>query len=118
MQAVGDLAQLVQDAVQPGGYFVQLVHVLPCSRRCGCLRGAQVKGEGDQALLGAVVQVALDAAARLVGGGHDPRPGGGQGGLGLGVGEGGRGQLAEVTWIGGAPGLADDLDGIFSSQSP
>jgi hypothetical protein len=40
--------------------------------RCGGLGGAQVQGEGDQALLGAVVQVAFDAAAGGVGGGDDP----------------------------------------------
>ena len=63
--------------------------------RRGCLGGAQVEGEGDQALLGAVVQVAFDAAAGGIGGGHDPRPGGGQGGLGFGVGDRGGGQFGE-----------------------
>ena len=44
-------------------------------------------------MLGAVVQVALDAAAGLVGGGDDPRPGRGELGVELGVVEG-DGELA------------------------
>ena len=39
---------------------------------------AQLQRQRDQPLLGAVVQVPFDAAAGLVGGGHDPRPRGGQ----------------------------------------
>jgi len=46
-------------------------------------------------LLDAVVQVALDPSARLVRGGHDPRPRGGQRGLRLGVGDRGAGQFGE-----------------------
>jgi len=52
--------KLVQDANCVFGQVVQL-------------GGAQSQGKGDQALLGAVVQIALDAPAGLVGGGDDPR---------------------------------------------
>jgi hypothetical protein len=62
-----------------------------------CRRGAaQLQGEGDQALLGAVVQVPLDAPPDLVGGGHDPGPRGHQLGVGLGVGDRGGDQLGEL----------------------
>jgi hypothetical protein len=44
-------------------------------------RAAQLQREGDQALLGAVVQVPFYAAAGSVGRGHDPCPRRGQRGL-------------------------------------
>jgi hypothetical protein len=53
-------------------------------------------------LLGAVVQVAFDAAAGGIGGGDDPGAGGGEGGLGFGVGDRGGGQFGEP----GQPSLA------------
>ena len=65
----------------------------PDSRRHRRLRRAQPQGERDQSLLGAVVQVALDAAPGVVGGGHDPRPRGGELGIELGVVQG-DGELA------------------------
>jgi hypothetical protein len=77
VQAAGDLAQLIQHAGQPGGHALQLLHQLTGSGRCGRLRGPQLQAKGDQPLLGAVVQVTLDPAAGGIGGGHDPRPGGG-----------------------------------------
>jgi hypothetical protein len=46
-------------------------------------------------LLGSVVQIALDAPAGGVGGGHDPGPRCGERGLDLGVGDGGGDQLGE-----------------------
>ena len=55
--------------------------------------GAEAQGEGDQPLLGAVVQVAFDAAAGGVGGGDDPGAGGGELGVELGVVQG-DGELA------------------------
>ena len=64
------------------------------------LRRAQAQGEGDQSLLGAVVQVPLDAAAGVVGGGDDPRARRGELGVELGVVEG-DGELA-----------GDELDGV------
>ena len=95
MQAAGDLAQFLQHVVQPGDHSVELLRQLAGPGRRGRLCGAQVQGEGDQALLGAVVQVALDTAAGRIGGGHDPCPRGCQRGLGLGVGDRGSGQLGE-----------------------
>src|SRR5262249_45782817 len=92
VQAPGGLAQTLQAAVHSGGHVVQLLCDSACAGPRGCLCGAQLQGEGDQALLGAVVQVALDAAAGGISGGHDPCPRGSQGGLGLGVGDGGGGQ--------------------------
>ena len=64
------------------------------------LRRAQPQRQRDQPLLGAVVQVAFDPAAGVVGGGHDPRPRGGELGIQLGVVEG-DGELA-----------GDELDGV------
>ena len=40
----------------------------------GFLGHAQVQGEGDETLLGAVVEVALESPPLGVGGVHDPRP--------------------------------------------
>ena len=53
--------------------------------RHGGLGGAQLQGDRDQALLGAVVQVAFDASAGVIGGGHDALAAGGQVGVELGV---------------------------------
>ena len=69
-------------------------------RRYRCLGRAQSQGEGDQSLLGAVVQIPLDAAPGVVGGGHDPRPRGGELGVELGV----------VQGDGELPG--DERDGV------
>src|SRR6185312_1492646 len=74
MDAAGELAQLLGRVRQLGDRFVR--------HRGGCLRGigqlrpgrAQRQRDRDQALLGAVVQVAPDLATGLVLGGDDPRP--------------------------------------------
>ena len=63
--------------------------------RDGRLRRAQLQRERDEPLLGAVVQVALDAAPRLVGGGDDARARRLQLGPALGVGDGGGDELGE-----------------------
>ncbi len=91
MQPTGDLTQLIQHADDLGGRGVQLRGQLAGLRRHRRLRRAHVQGQGDQPLLGAIVQVALDPAPGGIGGGHDPRPGGGQRGLCLGVGDRGPG---------------------------
>ena len=96
VDAAGDLAQLLQHVVHLGDRALQPLGQLAGSGRRRRLRLPQLQGEGDQPLLGAVVQIALDAPARLVGGGHDPRPGGGQRGLRLGVGDRGGDQLGEA----------------------
>ena len=105
VDAAGQLAQLVQRAGQPGGQVAQLGGQLASlgrhRRLHRGLRGARLQGQGDQALLGAVVQIPLEASAGLVGGGHDPRPGGGQLRLRLGVRDCGGDQLGEA----GQPGL-------------
>jgi len=93
---LGDLAQLVEYVGQPGGHLVQLRAQLGRLRRHRRPGDAQPQREGDQLLLGAVVQIALDAAPGLVGGGDDARPGGGERGLGLGVGDGGGNQVGEA----------------------
>jgi hypothetical protein len=51
----------------------------------GGLDQAQLEAERDQSLLGAVVQVALDPAPGVVGGGDDPGPGRGELGAAVGV---------------------------------
>ncbi|HYZ53482.1 MAG TPA: hypothetical protein VE733_08280 [Streptosporangiaceae bacterium] len=78
METAGDLAQLLQRAGHLGDRAVQLPRQLTGPGGCGRLRLAQLQGQGDQALLGAVVQITLDAAPGGIGGGHDPRPRGGQ----------------------------------------
>ena len=69
MDAAGELAQLVDgepellaDAAEMGGAVV----VEPV------LEHFEFEADGQQAVLGAVVEVALEAAAGLVGGGDDP----------------------------------------------
>jgi hypothetical protein len=53
-------------------------------RRDRGLRAAQLEGERHEPLLGAVVEIALDPAPGVVGGGHDARPRRGHLRLGLG----------------------------------
>ena len=74
MQAAGELAQL-------GGRLAELARRLleQLLRRRGVgvellAREPQVERQRDQPLLGAVVEVALEAAALVVGGLDDPRP--------------------------------------------
>ena len=93
VDAAGQLAQLVQRAGRLADQRVQLRRQLVGLGRHRRLRRAQAQGEGDQPLLGAVVQVALDAAPGVVGGGDDPRPRRGELGVELGVVQG-DGELA------------------------
>jgi hypothetical protein len=92
VEATGDLAQFVQRAAGLVGHFIQLCRQLGQRR---CLDGAQPPSEGDQPLLRAVVQVALDTPTGSDSGRDDPRPGGGEQLVELGVDEG-DGQLAGV----------------------
>ena len=80
MDHAGDLAQLVHRTGQPGGDPVELRAELGRHRR---MRRPRLQRQGDQPLLGTVVQVTLDPPARLVGGGDDPRTRGGQLGMRL-----------------------------------
>ena len=83
MDAAGDLPQLFQHARQPVGDARQLRGRARRAGRYRRLGAAQIQLERDQALLDAVVQIALDPAARLVGGGDDPRTRGHQLGAAL-----------------------------------
>ena len=74
MDAAGDLAQLVQRAGRPGGGPAELRRQLAGPGGTAAWAAAQPQGESDQPLLGAVVQVPLDAPAGGIGGGHDPGP--------------------------------------------
>ena len=96
VDAARDLAQLVQRAGHPGDGAVKLRGELGELRRHGRLCPAQLQRQRDEPLLGSVVQVPLDPAARLVGGGHDARPGGDHLGLRPGVCDGGGHQLGEA----------------------
>ena len=69
VDAARGLAQFLQRACGLADGAVELGSER--GRRCS-LCCAQAQGEGDQPLLGAVVQVALDPPTRLVGGGDDP----------------------------------------------
>jgi len=53
-----------------------LVYQVPLFGWHACFRRPELKGQRDQPLLGPVVELALDAAAGLVGRGDDPRAGG------------------------------------------
>ena len=74
MNAAGELAQLVERRQQrfgdPGHPGLQL-RLVP---GYGALGGPQFQHQGHQPLLGAVVQVTLDASPGLVGGCEDPAP--------------------------------------------
>ena len=75
MDAVGELAQLLDRQL---GLDARLGDQLRRARRIALeprLGEAQRQGHADQALLGAVVQIALDAPPLLVGRGDDPLPG-------------------------------------------
>ena len=100
VDAARDLAHLVQRAVEPGGQAVQLGHEIATPGWHRRPHRAHPQGEGDQLLLGAVVQVPLDTSARLVRSGDDPRPRRGELGVQLGVVQGDS-ELA-----------GDELDGI------
>jgi hypothetical protein len=90
------LLQLLRRAVQPGRDAVQFRPEFVEVGRHRRLRRAQLQRQRDQPLLGAVVQVALDAAPGLVGGGDDAGARGRQLGLRLGVRDRGGDQLGEV----------------------
>src|SRR4051794_20414811 len=93
MDAAGEFAQLVDRSCGFGGEVVQLGYKLAGVVRRQCLCSASTEGKGDQLLLDAIVQVAFDTAAGLVGGGDDAGPGGRELRVQLGVVQG-DGQLA------------------------
>ena len=75
MDAPRQLAQLLDGEL---GLLARLRHQLGRARGIGRdprLGEAEGEGHGDQPLLGAVVEIALDAPALLVGGGEDALPG-------------------------------------------
>ena len=95
VDAVGDLAQLVEHYREHRHRTVQL-----SSQRIGvgwhrCARGLQVKGQRNEALLRAVMQIPLDLAATLVRSSNYPGARRGQRLLGFGVGDRHRGELGE-----------------------
>ena len=85
MNAPGQITQLFQ---RPAGLLDGMVEShpkLPRIRRHLGLRHAKLQRKRDKPLLGAVVQVALDVAAGLIGGGDHPRARRGKLGIQLGV---------------------------------
>ena len=88
MDPAGELAQLLQGlgqlAARAGDELLGLAGVAADP----ALDERELQGQGDQPLLGTVVEVALDAPSLGVGGGDDPLPGRlqlGEPGLGLGL---------------------------------
>jgi hypothetical protein len=74
MQALSEAAQLGKRVI---GFGDELMEVgLDATRTCGVRRGEHLELDCQRhdALLDAVVQIALDLLARLVGGADDPRP--------------------------------------------
>ena len=122
VDAPGQLAQLVHGRRRLLGQGVELRVQLVRARGHGRLRRPQLHREGDQPLLGAVVQVALDPAAGVVGRGDDPGPRRGQLGLALGVRDRAGDQLGEARQprlgVGGQPGGAAGAGGDHAPQPP
>ncbi len=87
------LAHLVKHVRDPGGDVLELRPELAELRWYIRLSPPQLEPERDEPLLGSVVQVALDPAPRLVGGGDDARSRRPQLGLALGVGDRGGDEL-------------------------
>ncbi len=98
MDPAGELAQLLQPRLELGARADEHHRRVLGAVDEAALGHSQGERGGDQPLLGAVVQVALDAAPRLVGGGDDPRPRR----LELGRARG-RGLRAQPRLLGGAP---------------
>ena len=108
MNAARQITQLFQ---RPAGLLDGMVEShpkLPRIRRHLGLRHTKLQRKRDKPLLGAVVQVAFDLAAGLIGGGDDPRARRGKLGIQLGVVERDR-ELA-----------SDQLDGVepLGGESP
>ena len=91
-----DLLQVLHGAGQARRHLRQLRPELDQLGGHRGLGAAQVEGEGDETLLRAVVEIALDAAAGLVGGGDDPGARGAEFGAAVGVGDGGGDELGEL----------------------
>ena len=72
MYALGDFPQLIEHAQELPGYAVDLGTDLTTVGGCRRCR-TQRQRQRDEALLGAVVQVALDAPAALIRCGDNPR---------------------------------------------
>ena len=96
MDAHRDLAQVLEGAVEPGRDLRQAFLQLGRFGRHDPLGGADLEAERDEALLDAVVQIALDPPPRLVGRRDDTRAGGGQLGATLGVRDRGGHELREA----------------------
>jgi hypothetical protein len=73
-----DLLQVLDRPGETLGGVGQVGPELVRTVRDHCLGGAHLEPEGHQALLRAVVEVALDAASGLVAGGDDTGPGCGE----------------------------------------
>ena len=96
VDAAGQLPELVERAGQAVRHAGQRPLRLDLMWRHSFLGGAQLQAQRDQALLDAVVEVAFDAAARLVGGGDHAGAGGGELGPAHGVRDGGGHELREA----------------------
>ena len=73
MNPAGVLAQLIERAAQPGSRPAEFGAQLAELWRHRRLRRTQLEGERDEPLLCAVMQVALNAQARLVSGSDQTR---------------------------------------------
>ena len=103
----GDLLQVLHHVAEALGSAGQLFPELRQFGRHHGLRGTQVQPERHETLLGAVVQVAFDAAASLVTCGDNTGAGGGELGSALGICDRRRHEDREGTEARlGAPGQA------------
>ncbi len=96
VDAAGDLAQILDGPVEFARDPADLRPELGHPGRHRGLREAKLEAEGDEALLGPVVQVSLDPPPGLIRGGDDPRPRSRQLGAALGVPDRRRDELDEV----------------------
>jgi hypothetical protein len=78
VDAARELAKVLHRGAEVGGELVQLGPQALLPGRHAGLDGPDLQAQRDELLLDAVVQVPLDAAAGVVGGGHHPRPRRGQ----------------------------------------
>ena len=109
-----DLAQIVQRAGHHGDGAIEFrAKLAELGRHRGPCR-ARLQRQRNQRPLGAVVQILLDPSARLVGGGHDPRPRRSP----LGIRDRGRGQLGEPGQLRLGAGGQRRASGRYAHDAP
>jgi len=97
VDAPGQLTEPVDDIFESRSNLAEVSVQTPQPDREHRVQFLQLQTECDEMLLGAVVEVPLDAPASFVSRGDDPRPGGAEHGAALSVGDRHGHQLREVA---------------------